>query len=901
VFSQADASHGFWGIPIRPADREKTGFLTPNGLYYYNNTPMGLKGSPATYARFGDLVFGHLFFDDGSELPSLQGYLKELATTFFLYVDDHNTASETFEDHFDFLWKYYFPRIAWAPISLNGKKTSLFMSSMESLGFTVDENGIRPAQKHREKFAQLKKHFQENPPRSWEEVQPLLHLTPFVRKFIPGRAELIQRIKHAFFEYSSTVTKSGKPSVLRRETKRDTPEWNTGAATALEKICDAIQNNATSGADSEKQFHLATDASENGTGGVLLQLDGVPAGEDIDEKNFKNARIIMWISGRFNDAERRYTMPEKEMLAVVRGLNESDWMINHSSHPVKVYTDHKGITDSMANRGHLHGKVSRWIEILGEYDIEYRHRSCTDKVMRLADGMSRLPEAQKEDAKPVELRLGIERILGITPPMELSANTILPGGRAPGKRLITNSGKPDIGHWEHESWYSEIISTLLRGLSSVGEGRRRLMKRRVLRYRIFDNALHYLENDESWALCATESEVPIILQNAHDRCGHFAVAITSERLRGRHWWPSRASDIENYCRSCMVCQQTAPRVPASLSGSITKLAPWDMVGMDYIGPINPPSTEGHQYILVIADYMTKFVGLACHTTADGEHVFETWESQWAAMFGWPKVIYCDNGSHFVNMKVKMAAERHGTRMELGPTSHPSSTGLPERVVRLVKNQLQKWAAEREGLALNLWHLAVPTINVNLNNRYIEGIGTSPAMAMLGWEPFSKHPGILEQLPDEQTLSDNEHVARELNLALVDTREELRENIQNRVNNLTQPAVPRTHRRLRVGTVVWEKQDKAGTLKTKFHKSWGNLSRVTEQVSEVTYMTTSLVAPGKARKVHVDDLKPYVRRLARLEPPKIAGLELNSDKEDQRQMLEDPTWDNPEIVDPYANM
>ncbi|KAF9786538.1 hypothetical protein IL306_014730 [Fusarium sp. DS 682] len=204
---------------------------------------MGLKGSPATYARFGDLVFGHLFFEDGSELQSLQGYLKELATMLFLYVDDHNTASETFKDHFEFLWKYYFPRIAWAPISLNGKKTNLFMSSMESLGFTVDEKGIRPAQKHREKFARLKKHFQENPLHSWEDVQPLLHLTPFVRKFIPGRAELIQRIKEVFFEFSWTNKKSGKPSVLRRETKRSTPKWNEKAAAALESICDAIQNN----------------------------------------------------------------------------------------------------------------------------------------------------------------------------------------------------------------------------------------------------------------------------------------------------------------------------------------------------------------------------------------------------------------------------------------------------------------------------------------------------------------------------------------------------------------------------------------------------------------------------------------------------------------------------------
>jgi hypothetical protein len=73
-----------------------------------------------------------------------------------------------------------------------------------------------------------------------------------------------------------------------------------------------------------KQFHLATDASEDGTGGVHQPGD-TSTGEDITEKNFKNARVIMWRSGRFNDAERRYKMSEREILAVGRGLKESDW------------------------------------------------------------------------------------------------------------------------------------------------------------------------------------------------------------------------------------------------------------------------------------------------------------------------------------------------------------------------------------------------------------------------------------------------------------------------------------------------------------------------------------------------------------------------------------------------
>ncbi|RKK73008.1 hypothetical protein BFJ68_g18247, partial [Fusarium oxysporum] len=218
-------------------------------------------------------------------------------------------------------------------------------------------------------------------------------------KFIPGTADPIHRIKESFFEFRNQdkVLETISPEA-RNKTRHTSAESN--AAAALESICDSIQDNVNSGADSTKQFHLGTDASENGTRGVL-QLDDTPAGEDSTSKDFKNAGVIMWILGRFNDADLQYMMPEREMLAVVRGWQESHWMIKHASHPVKVYTDHKGMTDSMANSGHFHGKVSRWIEVVGEWEFEYRYRSCRSKVMRLADGISRLPEALKEDAKPI--------------------------------------------------------------------------------------------------------------------------------------------------------------------------------------------------------------------------------------------------------------------------------------------------------------------------------------------------------------------------------------------------------------------------------------------------------------------------------------------------------------------
>ena len=35
-------------------------------------------------------------------------------------------------------------------------------------------------------------------------------------------------------------------------------------------------------------------------------------------------------------------------------------------------------------------------------------------------------------------------------------------------------------------------------------------------------------------------------------------------------------------------------------------SPWYHLGMDFVGPISPPSRSGNRYILTISDYFTKF-------------------------------------------------------------------------------------------------------------------------------------------------------------------------------------------------------------------------------------------------------------------------------------------------------
>ena len=75
-----------------------------------------------------------------------------------------------------------------------------------------------------------------------------------------------------------------------------------------------------------------------------------------------------------------------------------------------------------------------------------------------------------------------------------------------------------------------------------------------------------------------------------------------------YYWLKMIPDAIAYAKWCHACQTHGDFVHQALEHLRTTFSSWpfEMWGMDIIGPISPPTSRGHRFILVITDYFSKW-------------------------------------------------------------------------------------------------------------------------------------------------------------------------------------------------------------------------------------------------------------------------------------------------------
>ena len=123
-FSILDLLSGFYQIEVDEADREKTAFVTPDGLYQFRRLPMGLCNSPSSFQYLMDVLLSNLKW-----------------TMVLVYLDDLVVFGKTFQEHLDRL-RIVLSRLRDANFTLKPSKCQFGESKLRYLGHIISSNGV---------------------------------------------------------------------------------------------------------------------------------------------------------------------------------------------------------------------------------------------------------------------------------------------------------------------------------------------------------------------------------------------------------------------------------------------------------------------------------------------------------------------------------------------------------------------------------------------------------------------------------------------------------------------------------------------------------------------------------------------------------------------------------------
>jgi hypothetical protein len=154
-------------------------------------------------------------------------------------------------------------------------------------------------------------------------------------------------------------------------------QWGSSENSAFRKLKELVTSAPvlTTPAD-DQPFRIKADSSDFATSAVLSRLSS----ED------GKWHPVAYYSKSLSETERNYEIHDKEMLAIIRALDEWRHFIEGATHKVKIWTDHKNLEYFMLAKK-LNRRQARWSLTLARFDFVMHHRP--GKSMGKSDVLSR--------------------------------------------------------------------------------------------------------------------------------------------------------------------------------------------------------------------------------------------------------------------------------------------------------------------------------------------------------------------------------------------------------------------------------------------------------------------------------------------------------------------------------
>ena len=686
IFTKLDVIAAFNRIRVKQGHEWLTAFITRFGLFESLVVPFGLQGAPGAFQNYINDI--------------LHDVLDVYATA---YLDDVLIYSDNIQDHERHV-NDVLDRLAKAGLSVDIDKCEFYTTRTKYLGLIITPGGIEMDPE------KVKAVTEWQAPESKKSLQSFLGFANFYRRFIKN--------------FSTMATP------LYELTKKDAVwTWTDIHQRAFESLKKAFTEGPVLKIyDWTKKTVVETDASNWAAGGTLSQY-----GDD------GTLYPVAYFSAKHTSQECNYDVYDKELLAIIKALEEWRPELEGAQQPFDILTDHKNLQTFTTNK-RLTQRHMRWSQFLSRFNFLIKYTPGSKNLR--PDALSRKPNDRPDGEEDNRL---VARKRALLDPLWFEEGCLESEDPAAsfslcllGQEDLDTKSTDDLIRTSYETsvFLQELVSCL------TDESCRQWPPTiRKVFHRAFSEC-HAVNGVAKWRnrviIDPHDKNLQLQLisrQHNSPGAGHPGRDITYELLQRDFYWEGMYNDVRLFCRGCLPCAKTKSLKRGSagyLKPVAVALAPWTAISVDYVTPL-PESThlgQTFKHVAVVVDRLTKMRHYIATMTLEAEELADRFIDRVYSIHGLPDSILSDRGTQFVSRFWSTLCKRLSVIRKLTSAFHPQTNAQTERVNAEMEQFLRLYI----NWAQTDWAKWLPLAEFAGNNAVSSTTGISPFFANYGHHP-----------------------------------------------------------------------------------------------------------------------------------------------------------------------